>query len=145
MLEAPLKERSSPCNSASSLHVTLLTNQGADVLSGLHSHNVSSTPKKSNLAVMLFPCQALVGNVELERTVVKVGALRAAAHTHVSALAQMVTSPTRRALVTAAADARLARRRALLATFLIVAEKAAGALRHAGPGEGERESDEGQQ
>lgn len=86
-------------------------------------------------------------NVRIERTVVKVVALRAAAHTNVGALAQVVTSPTRRALVAAAADAGLARRRALLATFLIIAEKAAGALRHAGPGEGsdERESDEGHQ
>lgn len=66
---------------------------------------------------------------------VEVVALKAAAHTHVGALAQMVTRPARRALVAAAADAGLARRRALLATFLIVAEKAAGALRHAGPGE----------
>lgn len=48
----------------------------------------------------------------------------------------MVTSPARRALVAAAADAGLAHRRALLAAFPIVAEKAAGALRHAGPGEG---------
>lgn len=71
-----------------------------------------------------------------KRTVVEVGALSTAAHAHVGALAQMVTSPARRALVAAAADAGLAHRRALLAAPLVVAEKAAGALRHAGPGEG---------
>lgn len=79
----------------------------------------------------------MVQNLKMtrERTVVEVGALSTAAHTHVGALAQMVTSPARRALVAAAADAGLAHRRALLAALLIVAEKAAGALRHAGPGE----------
>lgn len=97
---------------------------------------------------MLFPClwsgrtcahapdRPRAKNVRIERTVVEVVALSAAAHTHVGALAQMVTSPAGRALVAAAADAGLAGRRALLATFLIIAEKAAGALRHAGPGEG---------
>lgn len=77
-----------------------------------------------------------VQNVKLKHTVVEVVALRTAANTHVGALTQIVTSPARRALVAAAADAGLARRRALLATFLIIAEKAAGALRDAGPGEG---------
>lgn len=67
---------------------------------------------------------------------VEVVALSTAAHTHVGALAQMVTSPARRALVAAAADAGLAHRRALLTAFLIVTEKAAGARRHTGPGEG---------
>lgn len=86
-----------------------------------------------------------VQNVKIKHTVVEVVALRTAAHTHVGALTQMVTSPARRALVAAAADAGLACGRALLATFLIIAEKAAGALRHAGPGKGgnERESNEG--
>lgn len=103
--------------------------------SRLNKYTVFCYTGKENPALMLCSWPR---TEHIRRTVVEVEALGTAAHARVGALAQMVAGPARRALVAAAADAGLARRRALLAAFLVVAEKAAGALRHAGPGEGRK-------
>lgn len=66
--------------------------------------------------------------------VVEVEAIAAVGPTRVGALVEVETAPARGALVATATDAGLAQRRALLAALPIVAEKAAGALRHTHPG-----------
>lgn len=72
-------------------------------------------------------------------TVVQVEALATVGHAGVGALAEVEAAPAGGALVTAAAHARLAERRALLAALAVVAEKSTGTLRHTHPGERERQ------
>lgn len=70
----------------------------------------------------------------VKRTVVQEEAVGTVGHARVGALIKVEASPACGALVATATDARLAQCGALFAALPIIAEKAAGTLRHAHPG-----------
>lgn len=69
---------------------------------------------------------------------VEVEAVATTGYACVGAFIEVETSPARGALVTAATNAGLAQRGALLAALPVIAEKATGALRHTHPEEREK-------
>lgn len=70
-----------------------------------------------------------------KHTVIEVEAVGTDGDARVGAFIEVETSPACGALVATTTNAGVARGEALLATLLIITEKATGALRHAHPGE----------